>query len=669
MLTQIGLKQVKVQDGFWGHEMELVRTRMIPYQWEALNDRVEDAAPSYCMHNVRAAARLQARRRSGKDAGYWKWDGRFETLPEKGTAPSENAFYGFVFQDSDLYKWLEAVSYSLISHPDPELEAQAAEAIRLLGEAQEEDGYLDTFYILQNRKGAFSNLTNHHELYCLGHMTEAAVAWHQATGKDDLIRIAGRFADCVASFIGPEEGKMHGYPGHEIAEMALIRLYQETGEKRFLDQALYFLHERGQAPSYFQMEENLRRAEKGQEPLQETAGFTYYQAHMPVTEQDEAVGHAVRAMYLYSGMADAAALTGDQAMREACERLWKSTVSRKMYVTGGVGGTVIGEAFSVDYDLQNDTAYSETCAAIGLVFFARRMLDLAPRAEYANVMERAFYNTVLAGVSMDGRRFFYVNPLETVPEQIRRDERLKHVKPERQKWFGCACCPPNAARLISSLPDYAFGLKEDVLYIHLYIGAVMDIAFGSSGLKVEVRADLPWSDTVTLRVLEGEGQGTIALRLPDWTETEIACEGKEREDREGYAYVKGFWKTGDEVTIRLPLSVIPLAGNARIQDDAGKTALQYGPFVLCLEECDNGKDLQLLGVDTGRVNEAVVESVQIEQVQVPCIRVPGFERVPGEKLYTRWKAEERLDRTLTFVPYSAWGNRGLGEMRVWVHAR
>ena len=380
----LNLNQVRISDTFWKHEMELVRTRMIPYQWEALNDRVPDAAPSWCVHNFRAAARLQARRRAGENWQYEVWKGTFETLPRDGEQPDDNAFYGFVFQDSDMYKWLEAVSYSLVQHPDPELEKTAAEAVELVCSAQDPDGYLDTFYILKNRRGAFSNLKDHHELYCFGHLTEAAVAWHQATGRTDLLEAAEKFADCIAAHIGLGDGKTPGYPGHEIAEMGLLRLYEETGEERFLDQCRYFLNQRGQKPHVFLEEVNAERAKKEEKPLPEEEDkklFAYYQAHEPVRQQKEAVGHAVRAMYLYSGMADLARLDGDAEMLSACEALWKSTTRDKMYITGGVGATHVGEAFSRRFDLPNDTAYSETCAAVGLVFFARRMLQIAPKSE------------------------------------------------------------------------------------------------------------------------------------------------------------------------------------------------------------------------------------------------------------------------------------------------
>ena len=391
----------------------------------------------------------------------------FEALP-KDPEHLEDRVYGFVFQDSDFYKWIEAVGYSLTQHPDPELEKTADAAIDIVCAAQQEDGYLDTYYILNGKDKIFTDLKDHHELYCLGHLIEGAVAYYQATGKDKLLKAAMGYADYTAECFGPEEGKCKGYPGHEIAEMALVRLYEATGDEKYLSLARFFVDERGSRPYYFDKEhpECVGNSPDG-------LRYAYNQAHVPVREQEEAVGHAVRAVYLYAGMTDIARITQDEPLYSACEKLWDNMVSRKMYITGGIGGTHLGEAFSFDYDLPNDTAYAETCAAIGLVFVARRMLEIRPVSGYADVMERALYNCVLSGMALDGRSFFYVNPLEVNPEACHKDERKAHVKPVRQKWFGCACCPPNLARLLSSISSYAYTEKEDTLFVHLYMGSII----------------------------------------------------------------------------------------------------------------------------------------------------------------------------------------------------
>ena len=337
----ISLRQFQAADGFWKEKMELVRTQVIPYQWEILNDRVEGASPSFCMRNFKVAGRLMQQKRE-KGAAFeepvYTFRG-FEALPED-MEHLEERFYGFVFQDSDFSKWIEAVAYSLASHPDVELERTADEAIDIVCAAQMENGYLDTYYIINGMDRSFSNLKDHHELYCLGHLVEGAVAYAQATGKDKLLKAAMKFADYVESRFGTQEGKCKGYPGHEIAEMALVRLYEQTGEERYLKLARYFIEERGSLPYYWDGEEEGKQLKAEQK---EKEHYQYYQAHRPVREQDEAVGHAVRAVYLYSGMADVARVTGDAQLKQACRRLWDSIVQEKMYITGAIGGTHIGE--------------------------------------------------------------------------------------------------------------------------------------------------------------------------------------------------------------------------------------------------------------------------------------------------------------------------------------
>lgn len=396
---EIALKRIKLCDRFWEEATALVREEVIPYQWKLLNDQVADAAPSFCMRNFRIAGKVTKQKQSAGISGQqleYTYRG-FEVLPEN-MGELKDEFYGFVFQDSDFYKWIEAVSYSLINCPDPELEKTADEAIDLVCRAQQENGYLDTYYIINGMSHIFTNLKDHHELYCMGHLIEGAAAYYEATGKTKLLQAAIRFADYVDSVFGPEKGKCKGYPGHEIAEMALIRLYEVTGEKKYLRLAQFFIDERGKKPWYWMQEKGYKAGDE--------LRYSYNQSHLPVREQKEAVGHAVRAMYLYAGMADMARLTGDEGIWKACRALWKSTVNEKMYITGGIGAVSEGESFSFPYDLPNDLAYAETCASIGLIFFAWRMLKREARSEYADVMELALYNTVLSGMSLDGKCFF-----------------------------------------------------------------------------------------------------------------------------------------------------------------------------------------------------------------------------------------------------------------------
>lgn len=416
----MGQNQIQIQDQFWNTYSDLVRETVIPYQWEALNDRVEDAEPSHAIRNFRIAAGLE-----------------------------QGEFGGWVFQDSDLYKWLEAVAYSLRHHPDQRLEKIADESIELIRQAQHDDGYLNTYFTIQEPGKQWTNLYEAHELYCAGHLIEAAVAYYQATGKRKLLDISCRFADLIDRMFGTKPGQIRAYCGHQEIELALIKLYGVTVEERYLNLSQYFIDERGKQPNYFI--EEWERGSRTNIWSQGAPNLEVYQSHLPVREQKVAVGHSVRAVYMCTAMADLARLTGDEGLKAACERLWSNTTGKQMYITGGIGSTHLGEAFTFDYDLPNDSVYAETCASIGLIFWARRMLQLEVKSEYADVLERALYNNVLGSMSMDGKHFFYVNPLEVWPEASLKNPDKHHVKPIRQKWFGCSCCPPNVARLLGSL--------------------------------------------------------------------------------------------------------------------------------------------------------------------------------------------------------------------------
>ncbi|MGM9593563.1 MAG: glycoside hydrolase family 127 protein [Candidatus Onthomonas sp.] len=677
--TPLNLKQVQITDHFWEWEQELVRREVIPYQWKALNDQVPGAEPSYCMHNFRAAGALLNRSRSEK--GSWvppSYTFRgFQVLPEDSQRPEADQFYGFVFQDTDFSKWIEAVGCSLAQHPDPQLERTADQAIDIVCAAQHESGYLDTYYIINGMDQVFTNLRDHHELYCLGHLIEGAIAYYEATGKRKLLDAACRFADYAASRFGTAPGQVPGYPGHEIAEMALIRLYEVTGVSRYLELSLFFLNQRGTQPLYFDLEEQQRCARAGV-PFRPTTNAAYHQAHLPVREQREAIGHAVRGVYLYSAMADAARITGDEAMLASCRRLWDSIVREKLYLTGGIGGTHVGEAFSFPYDLPNDTAYSETCAAIGLVFFARRMLQLEPRREYADVMELALYNTVLAGMSLDGKQFFYVNPLSVVPEHCRRDPRLAHVKPVRQKWFGCACCPPNLARLVSSVGSYVCTASPDTLWIHLYVGCRITKPIGGQSVCLELDAQLPWAGSASMTVhTQQPVRCTLAFRIPGWCggqEASVSAPvGMERSDRDGYCYLQGLWKEGDQVCLSFPMPVILRRAHSSVREDIGKAAFTRGPITYCMEEADNGKDLHLCRIDLDRLGEdcshAELRQEAITAHPVCTLTVPGLRQTPSpaaSPLYLPDTPPEEYPVSLKLIPYYAWANRGEGEMQVWI---
>ncbi len=668
----ISLKKIHVTDKFLGQKMELVRKEVIPYQWEALNDRVEGAEPSFCMRNFRLAAELGERRRSQGQQSLPVFSVTdFNPLPES-VDKMEDRFYGFVFQDTDFSKWIEAVGYSLAQHPDPELEKVADEAIDVVCRAQYEDGYLDTYYIINDPSKRFTNLMDHHELYCFGHLTEGAIAYYEATGKDKLLRAVMRFADYIDSVFGPGEGKCKGYPGHEIAEMALGRLYEVTGEERYLRLEQFFVEQRGQKPYYFRQEQNRDWGENGRNSWELPGEKDYYhQAHLPVRQQKEAVGHAVRAVYLYTGMAQVAKYTEDEELKKACETLWKDIENRKMYITGGIGATPAGEAFSYKYYLPNDKMYNETCASIGLVFFARRMLEMEPKSCYADVMERAVYNGIPSGMALDGKSFFYVNPMEAEPEGCKEDPQRKHVALPRQKWFGCACCPPNLARLFSSIAQYAYSENEDTLWMHLYCGGELQKDVGESSVKISVKSAYPWEDQVKISfAMEKETKFTYAVRLPGWCrEPSVAVNGEPmpvEKAVEGYLYLSRQWRDGDEILLHFPMEPVFYQADTRVRADVGKAALMRGPVVYCVEEADNGPQLELLEADVARIPRAEWRKEKLGGIVQLRGRGRRIRPREGGQLYHPLMDYEYEETEITWIPYYSWCNRGAGEMKTYL---
>lgn len=662
------MQNARVTDAFWREKMRLVRNTVLPHQWKLLNDAVPGAAKSYCIHNFRAAAEATARRKNGQEAAPHYTDRGFEVLPDEPDAPQPDRFYGFVFQDSDLYKWLEAVAYALADEPNEALEAQADAAIDLVCQAQQADGYLDTYYILNGLDGAFTNLKDHHELYCFGHLAEAAVAYAQVTGKTKLLEATCRWADLLDARFSDSPDGCQGYPGHPEAELALFRLFAATGCARYRDLALRFLNRRGQRPYYFDKERGCTPA------APEEPRYTYYQAHLPVREQHEAVGHAVRAMYLYSGMADAARLTGDAALLGACRVLFEDVTARKMYVTGGVGSTADGEAFTFAYDLPNDTAYAETCAAAGLVFFARRMLQIEPRAAYADVMERVLYNGLLSGMSADGKRFFYVNPLEVDPAACTGDPRKRHVHPVRQAWFGCACCPPNLARVIGSVGQYAWTKTQDTLFVHLHIGGEVLLQTRSGKSHVLMESEFPWEGNFSVRFPDGCGDAfTLAVRIPAWCAGQYTVEGAEnakRWVRDGYLYLQKAWSVQDALQFNFAMHPQFVRSDARVRENIGKVALARGPLVYCMEEADNGEALHLCTLDTAAGIDVSWEML-LPHTRVPVLTASGFRICSPEAappLYAPAVPPKRENARYRFIPYYLWANRTAGEMQVWTRA-
>ena len=515
-----------------------------------------------------------------------------------------------------------------------------------------------------------------HELYCAGHLIEAAVAYYEATGKRHFLDVMCRYADHIASIFGPKEGQKRGYPGHEEIELALVKLYRVTGQEKYLSLAQFFIDERGRRPHYFDLEAQARGEKPG---AYRWADHTYTQSHVPVREQRTAEGHAVRAMYLFCGMTDVAAETGDETLLEACRRLWDNVTRRRMYVTGGIGSSAYGERFTCDYDLSPDLAYAETCAAIGLVFWAHRMLQLERDARYADVMERALYNGVLSGISLDGKRFFYGNPLEVEPARHRCRPDLFHppaVVPVRQEWFGCACCPPNIARLLASLGQYIYSVGEEGIYVHLYIGGHAKLNVNQGHTVIEQETRYPWEGRVRLRVLPKEPSAfTIALRIPSWAAEDggailLRVNGEPLDARalldRGYAKISRLWRREDEILLEFPMTIQRLEAHPRVRACHGRIALQRGPLVYCLEEADNRPNLDDIALPVDAALEAEFDPTLLGGI----VTIRGEGLRSGEEGWdtTLYRPTLRQHRPVpvTAIPYYAWANRASGEMLVWI---
>ena len=577
-----------------------------------------------------------------------------------------------IFWDSDVAKWIEAAAYSLATHPDADLERLVDSVIDLIADAQQDDGYLNTHFTVVEPENRWTNLREMHELYCAGHLVEAAVAYFEGTGKRRLLDVLCRYIDVIDSVFGPGEGQKRGYPGHEEIELALVKLYRVTGERRYLDLAEYFLDERGRQPHYFDLEAHQR----GDDPADfHGRGYNYNQSHLPVREQTATEGHAVRAMYLFSGMADVAAETGDEPLLNACKTLWKNVCERRMYVTGGVGSFPFGERFTYDYDLPNVLAYAETCAAIGLVFWAHRMLQIEPDGRFADVMERALYNGVLSGVSLDGTTFFYANPLAMDPKKFAFLNHLwgrTALSPTRQEWFGTSCCPPNIARLLASLGTYVYSCREREIYVHLYTGGGAALKLGDQMVLLQQETRYPWEGEVRITVRpEAKVRFTLALRIPGWAEGGVLqVNGQPLElaplVTKGYAKIDRLWEPGDTVTLDLPMPVQRVEAHPRVREDCGRVALQRGPIVYCLEEVDNGADLS----DICLSRDAALSA------QFRADLLGGVVAVTGEATRREMAGwDDRLYRkagspvrtvSLKAIPYYAWANRTPGEMLVWI---
>ncbi|MBN2593321.1 MAG: glycoside hydrolase family 127 protein, partial [Sedimentisphaerales bacterium] len=542
-LTAVPFTDVTISDEFWAPRMETNRKVTVPYDFEKCEQtrRIDNFA--------------------------------------KAGGLMEGEFEGIFFNDSDLYKVVEGAAYSLKIHPDPELEKYVDGVIEKIAAAQWEDGYLYTFYSLPKHQPEkrWTDVKNKHELYCAGHFFEAAVAYYQTTGKRKILDVAIRLADYIDSVFGP--GKKHDVPGHEEIEIGLVKLYGVTGEKRYLALAKFFLDERGRA--------------HGREIYGD-----YCQDHKPVIEQEAAVGHAVRAGYLYTGMADVAALTSDADYIKALDRIWLDVVSKKLYITGGIGARGGGESFGADYELPNATAYCETCAAIANAMWNHRMSSLHGDAKYIDILERVIYNGFLSGISLSGNKFFYPNPLAS------------EGKYERSPWFGCACCPTNIVRFMPSLPGYAYAQRADSIYVNLFIAGSAEIKIGQNTIHMQQQTHYPWDGNVKIAVEpEYLGHFTVCVRIPGWArnrpvpsdlynypdmcweEVMLKVNGNPvaLDIVKGYARIRRAWKKGDAIELNLPMPIRRVVAHPEVKDDTGRTAIERGPVVYCFEGADNPK--------------------------------------------------------------------------------
>ncbi len=640
-LSGIPLNMIRINDESWNKYIGLVKEVIIPYQWKILNDLEEDAELSHCIHNFKIAA-----------------------------GEAEGEFEGAVFQDTDVAKWLEAVAYTLFCHPDEELERIADQTIDLIGRAQQKDGYLDTYFIIKEPDLRWKNLMEGHELYTAGHMMEAAVAYFEATGKEKFLKIVSRLADLICEVFGPKEEQLHGYPGHQEIELALVKLYRTTGRRKYLTLAKYFIDQRGVGKNYFfwEMEQEGHRFLfpdfQGYDPK-------YSQSHLPVRQQKTAEGHAVRAVYMYCAMADLAYEFQDETLLTVCRKLWENIVTKRMYLTGGIGSSGILERFTVDYDLPNDCNYSETCASIGLALFGRRMAEITREASFMDTVELALYNTILSGISLDGKHFFYVNPMEVWPDNCIPRTSKEHVKPVRQKWFGCACCPPNIARTLASFGQYLYFKDDHTLYVNLYVSSQVKTRLSNEEVCVKVTTELPGKGKYVIKInSQGNKEKTLAFRIPAYgKDFQVQNENGtilSPEISNGYAYISGTF-ADTVLTVAYQEKAGFIRANPNVRADAGKVAMMKGPVVYCLEEVDNGKNLASIYVDADQEIKEIYEpevmggtlTLELEGKKI------SSDNWSGQSLYGTEKRKLE-DVKLKAVPYSSWGNRKAGEMTVWI---
>jgi DUF1680 family protein len=638
-LSDVSFKQVRIDDRFWNPRIQTNHKQTL----EAVYKKISETG---AVQNFAIA--------SGKAKGEHR---------------------GPFWADSDVYKWLEGASYALALTPDPALEKRVDETINSIAAAQQKDGYLDTYIQLVDPQARWTNLAFFHEDFCAGHLFEAAVGHYESTGKRTLLDIATKYADLWASVFGP--GKRDGIPGHEGIELALVRLYRATGEKRYLQLAEFLINGRGQKPSFFQKEYDRLDPKKTANFLGQVRTIrhwqdrmfrhdpnkfdtSYCQDHLPVRQQMEVVGHAVRAMYLFSGMADVAYETGDTGLVEALDRLYHNVTTKRMYVTGGIGPSAENEGFTTDYDLPNENAYQETCASIGMMMWNHRLLKLKGEGRYADLVEQLLYNAVLAGVSFSGDQFCYVNPLASTGKAKRHD------------WFPVPCCPTNILRILPSLGHYIYSRSEDGLWVNLYIQSDVRTKL-SDGAEVNLSqaGNYPWDGNVKLKTgVSAPHEFSLNLRIPAWAKgTNVKINGQTipLSLTNGYARVRRSWKNDDTIELNIPLDVQRLEAHPKVAEDRGRVALRRGPLVYCLEQPDHPVDVDRIMLPLSAKVESHFESqllggVTVITAQAMQISAAGWEH----QLYRPFAPAQPQPVSMKAIPYYAWGNRQLGKFVVWI---
>lgn len=625
--TPARFTDVKLTGSFWRERLDTVLAHTVPSQHRQL-----------AAHGILESLKLP------------------KPVPPLSIPPNRHNFTTQIFWDSDIGKWVEVASYALAHKRDPEIEAKIDAIVEDLAEAQLPDGYLNCWYIQRELENRWTNLRDNHELYNVGHLLEGAIAYYQATGRRRFLDIMERYIDHIAETFGDGPGQKRGYPGHPEIELALVKLYHLTGDRRRLDLAAYFVNERGRRPNYFDVE-----AEARGDTHYWAETHEYSQSHKPVREQDKAVGHAVRAMYLYTAMADLAAELDDKELKAACELLWQDITAKRMYVTAGVGPSAHNEGFTKDYDLPNDTAYAETCASVALILWAQRMLNLHLEGKYADTLELALFNGALTGLSRDGEHYFYDNPLESDGSH------------RRWRWHPCPCCTMNAARLVASVAGYFYATGEDSLVVHLYGGTKATLKVAGSPVHIAEESNYPWSGAVSLTLSpEGEAEFSLKLRIPGWARGATAKINGEPVDVaagtvNGYLGIRRLWVKGDRVELDLPMPPERVYANPQVSADFGRVALKRGPLIYCLEQADNpGVAVRQTRLPRGAEVEPLASEDLFGGATLLVAEGKAVDDTGWQDALYRTEPPREHPARLTAIPYFLWNNRGPGEMQVWI---